>query len=166
MIWVSLCLAYFVLAAWLHAAVRRMRPGANTVAVFLVVGAASGIALVISLRSIANLPVLCVAAGAFLYAFLCELYIFAFTFAFGSVSAEVLLAHLDGGLTARDGSAASQDVMIRRRLSGMCASGLLLERSGAYEITGKGRLAARADRVLGGFFRHERAASTGHRGSS
>ena len=90
-----------------------------------------------------------------LYAFLAELYIFTFTFAFGSVSASVLVGHLEGDSGAEAPRDVQKDLMIRKRLEGMCASGLISEMDGAYSATRKGRFAATIGRMLKGYFGHK-----------
>jgi hypothetical protein len=160
MSWLFITLAYLGLAAALHAVLRRLMPGMNTVAIFILAGAACGLALITTLLGLRGAPPLCVAAGVSLYAFLAELYIFSFTFAFGSVSASVLVAHLDGEPGVEAALEVPKDLMIRRRLEGMCASGLISEKDGDYQATGKGRFAATVGRILKGYFGH---GQSGHR---
>jgi hypothetical protein len=155
MTWLLLGIAYFAAATLLHSAFRRLRPEANTVAAYLGLGSACGAALVLNLTIGLHSGSLQFLAAMSLYAFLSELYIFAFTFAFGSVSAAALVSHLDKDGAGEGGSEPPPELMIRRRLEGMCASGLLLEREGGYCATGKGRFAALAGGALRGFFRHE-----------
>jgi len=154
MTWLLLGIGYFAGAALLHSVFRRLWPGANTVAAYLVLGGACGAALLLNLALGLHAGGLRFFAAASLYAFLSELYIFAFTFAFGSVSAAALVSHLER--PGADGvyPGPPPEFMIRRRLEGMCASGLLLERDGAYRATRKGRFAALAGRDLREFFRH------------
>jgi hypothetical protein len=160
MSWLFITLAYLGLAAALHALLRRLVPGMNTVAIFLVAGAACGLAVIATLMQLRGAPPLCAFAGATLYAFLAELYIFSFTFAFGSVSASVLVGHLEGEGGGDVALEVPKDLMIRRRLEGMCASGLIFEKAGAYQATGKGKFAAAVGRMLKGYFGHRHS---GHR---
>jgi hypothetical protein len=148
-------IAYFAGAALLHSVFRRLRPATNTVAAYLALGGACGAALLVNLALGLHADALTVFSAAALYAFLTELYLFAFTFAFGSVSAAALVSHLGPSWAAEGGAGAQPEFMIRRRLEGMCASGLLVERGGVYCATGKGRSAALAGRALRAFFRHE-----------
>jgi hypothetical protein len=161
MTWMAPCVAFFLLAACLHAAVRRIAPAVNTVTAYAACSSACGIALALCLLSPGSLGAVRAAAALGLYAFLSELYVFTFTFVFGSVSASVLLSHLGDAAPAAGEAPAPADVMIQRRLAGLCGAGLLSERHGSYEITAKGRLVAFLDRSLGAFFGHERPAPGG-----
>jgi hypothetical protein len=162
MSWLIITLAFLALSAALHALLRRLMPGVNTVAIYMLTGTACGVALIATLLRLQGAPPLCAAAGVSLYAFLAELYIFSFTFAFGSVSASVLVGHLEGESGAEVAREVPKDLMIRRRLEGMRASGLLSEKDGAYQATGKGRFAATLGRMLKGYFGHR---NSGHRAS-
>ena len=151
---IMLALGYFAFAASLHAVSRRVKPRVNTIQAFLVVGTACGSCLLYNLVMLPNPAALTVTAGLLVFAFASELYIFAFTFVFGSVSASVLLAHLRPGRRPADPPAVGPDIMLRRRLEGMCASGLVRQENGIYEVTQVGRCLASAGRALAGFFRH------------
>jgi len=155
MTWFLLCLLYFFLAASLHAAFRRIRPGFNTVVAYLAIGSVCGLALATHLLIGTYPGTLRLVAALSLYAFLIELYLFAVTFVFGSISAAVLVSHLERAGAAEGGPDVSPELMINRRLAGMCLSGLLSEHGGRYQATAKGRFCARAGRALRAFFRHE-----------
>lgn len=155
MTWFLMSLAYFALAASLHAVFRRIQPRVNTVAAYMALGGACGLALVTSLF-VGNYPgTLRFVASLSLYAFLSELYLFCLTFVFGSISAAVLVSHLDRDGASEGDSDAPPELMIGRRLAGMCRSGLISENGGRFQATGKGRFAARAGRALRAFFRHQ-----------
>lgn len=163
MIWLALCLSFFVLAVLLHAIARRFLPEINTVAIFAATGGMCGLMLLLSLLVPVNLAPSRIAAGLSLYAFLCELYIFAFTFVFGSVSASVLLSYLEGTSDASDEISVPPEVMVSRRLEGLHSSGLIREQSGFYQATLKGRLISAVGQHAGRFFMHDKAMTCGVR---
>jgi hypothetical protein len=120
------------IAVALHAAVSRLRPKGNRVVQFLACGACAGILLIVELRSAPPLGHLEPASSLAAYAFLCELYIFLFTFATSSVSVSMLLS----------GSAESfapAENMVVKRVERMAGAGLVAREAGCLRLTDRGR---------------------------
>ena len=95
-------------------------------------------------------------AAGVLYAFLCELYLFALTFVLGSVSVWLLLVHLDPRLA---GPAVAETTggfaaMTSQRLDRMRQTGLLEFTSESYRLTPKGRMLLRGAQACRRFFGH------------
>jgi hypothetical protein len=151
---VCLALAYFLAAVAAHAILARLDMPQNIVSRFLLAGIASGLMLIWHSIRIAGLGVSSL-AGIALYAFLCELYIFLFTFVISSVSARILFSMLSGPLSAGD-LEISYDAsgMVAQRLTRLKETGLLRDFDGALRLTQKGRRLHRAFLALKRFFGH------------
>jgi hypothetical protein len=94
-------------------------------------------------------------AGAIVYAFFCELYIFLFTFAMTSITANLLgrLSRCD--LTDTDiEQLYDSRHMVATRLDRLIAIGLVVERPKGLQLTSKGARMARTFCHLRGLFRH------------
>lgn len=150
--WFLLTLVYFLGTVVLHGVVARIFPAGNRVKQFLAAGTLIGAALFahLLLRPGGCWPELL--AGGAIYAFLCELYIFLFTFVTSSVSVALLVSKLDA---SADAPTLAPGKMVSRRLHEMAAAGLLREANGRYHLTPKSLLMVRIYRLLRRFFRHE-----------
>lgn len=153
--WIALTLAYYLGAILAHGAVARNKPAGNRVTQFVIVGGVLGACLLshLVLRPGAAGPA--VLAGALVYAFLCELYIFLFTFVTSSVSVALLIAQLDGPGATDEAPTLAPGEMVGRRLRDMAGAGLLTETDGRFALQPRARLMVRFHRALRDFFRHE-----------
>lgn len=125
----------------------------NAFNAFLTVGGSLGVALVVLM--FLSYPVNTAVSGTIVYALLCELFIFAFTFVHSSVSANLLVrldrrpmdrAEIDGLYDDRG--------MIQQRIDGLVRTGLLQEREGSLRATAKGVVLARAFDIFRRLFGH------------
>jgi predicted transcriptional regulator len=153
MTWIAWTLAAFPLSAAGHAMLSRIPLPGNAVAKFLGVGGVVGLILVMRLfyRDGLSLPLLAAIA---LYAFLCELYIFAFTFVISSVSVAIL-CDLKISHVMRHTNESNGEEMTARRLRRLKENGFLIEEHGRYLLTKKGRFLVSSMRFLRRTFRHE-----------
>lgn len=152
--WLIASIISFSLALFLHAAVCRLpRPG-NTVVRFFIVGSVIGCALILVLAlSYGFSPQL--AAGSLVYAFLCELYIFLFTLAISSVSANLLLNLSYGGMTQQQiEHKYNSSLMVTQRIDRMIATGLIQETTQGITLTARGSRLFGFLEGLRQFFRH------------
>lgn len=154
--WLLADLLAVAVALTLHAAVCRSgRPG-NTVLRFLIVGCLPGGLLLLWLASSYGFsPQLM--AGVMVYAFFCELYIFLFTLALSSVSANLLLNLSYGRMTqGQIERRYDSSCMVIQRIDRMIATGLLLESNGVLCLTRRGENLLALLECLRRTFRHAR----------
>jgi len=88
--WLFISIISFISAVIFHAVISRLIPSKNRVLLFLFVGSPIGIYLICLNYSLYKLFSIETFASTLLYAFLCELYLFLFTFALASISANLL----------------------------------------------------------------------------
>jgi hypothetical protein len=155
MIWLEISLVAFFAATVAHCVFTRLPGPLNSVSRFLVVGGLVGLALIGMLWRL-QVPTISAVAGILLYAFLCELYIFMFTFVIGSLSVGILMELLTTGAALRPDPEAGSE-MTRRRLVTLERNGFLANIRGALVLTRKGRTTVFLYRSLRAFFRHDAA---------
>jgi len=148
----------FLLTLITHVACAMVFPSVNRVKSFLVVGALVGVGQV--LVALYRWPLEVVVPSVVLYAFLCELYLFAFTLALGSISANLLMRLRHGPLLPRTlNEHYSGELMTRIRLDRLCQSGFLEKNGEGWVPTARARRLAKLFAKLRRFFRHDQAAS-------
>lgn len=157
--WMTYALLAFLSALAAHAIVSRRWPGGNRVMQFLAVGGLAGLGLLAQLARYYGTLALQTAAGALSYAFLCELYLFLFTLALSSVSAN-LLARLGGG-ELTDGEIAAlydSEQMVRNRIERLVATGLLVASTPVLKVSVRGERLLAALGMMRRLFGHDAAA--------
>jgi hypothetical protein len=144
-----------ILAVIGHASLRGVPLPLDVVARFLLTGGIIGAGLVWWLVSRYGVSATQTWAGAMVYAACCELYIFLFTFAMTSITANLI-----GKLSRRDLTETdieelydSRD-MVASRLDHLIAIGLVVERPTGLQLTTKGARMVRIFYQLRGLFRH------------
>jgi hypothetical protein len=140
----------------LFGAMRRLKPNANSVLTFLMLGFPIGTALVIDLGISYGWLSLHLLAGAAAYAFSCELLIFLFTLVIGSVSVSLLLSVATGGFKGGTQKPSEPRTMLMQRLIALKNAGLIDERAGFYRGTSKGKRLVTVMNTLRHIFAHER----------
>lgn len=147
----------FSLTAAVHAAWVRLPFGGNAVGKFFVVGTVFGIPLLFQAvirQTVADW------SAVVSYAFVCELYVFLFTFVGSSVSARLILKLREGPLSDEAIASINDSAgMVDRRLQRLRAVGLLTPDGDGDRVSPRGRRLVRAFRVLQRFFGHAGAAS-------
>jgi hypothetical protein len=152
----ALAVFYFVVAVCLHGGLARLHIPLNIVAKFVLPGGVLGLLLIWHLVGAGGVSVASL-AGILLYALLCELYIFLFTFVISSVSAKILFSMLQRSMTTEELNAAyDTSGMVAQRLVRLQATHLIWESGGVLRLTPKGLYLYRAFRVFKRFFGHER----------
>jgi hypothetical protein len=138
-----------------HAGLCRVSMPLNVVARFLVTGGVVGACLVWRLLVSYGTAAPQTWAGALTFAFACEFYLFLFTLAITSVSAN-LLAHLSRrAMTNLDiEQLYDSRQMVAARLDRLIAGGLLAEGPTGLRLTAEGARTVRTFRRLRDFFRH------------
>lgn len=152
----------FLFAVALHSGLCHARSRYGPIAMFLFSGGAVGFTFGATMIVLRFVPIDALTA-ILVYAFLCELYLFSFTLASGSVSASLLL------LLATMGEASVDEIedryssarMVANRLTKLQKSGFV-ERteSGSYGLTSRGDAAVRLCARLRRFFGHDRPSRT------
>jgi hypothetical protein len=138
-----------------HAGFCRVSMSLNVVTRFLISGGLVGVCLVWWLLNRYGATAPQAWAGALVYAFCCELYIFLFTFAMSSIT-----ANLVGRLSRCDMT--DKDIeqfydsrhMVATRLDRLVAIGLVDEQPAGLRLTSGGARMVRTFRLLRGVFRH------------
>lgn len=148
--WSLLTIGYFAFAVGLHAATARLKPAGNRVLQFLLAGGACGAALVLHLTRMKGITSPEWLAGVAVYAFVCELYVFLFTFVTSSVSVALLVGQGDAG-----GPSLSPAEMVGQRLHTMSAAGLLDYHDGRFQLNRRSSIMVAVYRGLRRFFRHD-----------
>ena len=156
--WLIYLLVALAVALLAHAVLSRAAPGVNTVVGFLSVGSVAGIGLLGVLASHYGATSMQTVSALALYAFLCELYIFLFTLAMSSISANLLVRLDRGGLTEQEiDRLYDSSKMVDERIGRLLATTLLKEEPSVLTPTPEGiRLLRILDR-LRLFFRHDGA---------
>jgi hypothetical protein len=151
--WLGWVLLSYGVAVLGQTAILRWRVLGNSMVAFLVCAIPVGSAIVGALFNLCPLtPAL---SGTLLYGFLCEVWMFAFSSTFSSVSASLML-HLRAGAMRRDEIDQLYDnaSMIRRRIGWLQAIGAAEETNSRLEPTRRGRRMASAFNAVRGFFGH------------
>lgn len=132
---------------------RRLELMRNPLAAFLLSGTVLGVWLMAVLYHGTTPTVM--TTGTLLYALLCELYIFLFTFAYSSVSAN-LLVRLRGRILQRDviDHLYESDAMVTQRVRGLIEVGLLTDTDGSIVATPRGKTVATIFATVRRFFGH------------
>ncbi|MEQ8641162.1 MAG: hypothetical protein RIE31_11265 [Alphaproteobacteria bacterium] len=153
-----LVLGYWAASILALTMVCRLPVSGTAVHRYLVVGGLIGLAMLLHAYFIFGLTIAWWISALF-YAFVCELYIFAFTLVGSSISAGLLLRLRQNPLTVEEIEAAySPASMVESRLHKMEATGLLeRQENGEMRMTERGASLQRAFAMLRRFFRHEAA---------
>jgi hypothetical protein len=159
--WLVVVAVYTALAVSLHALLRRIAHRINSVAVFVLIGGAVGIGLVVYLV-VVDLPTSELWAVLVLYALACELYTFLFTLVMTSVSAGLLLTLRTGSIIETELTEHSDpDEVARVRIERLVTGGLLREDGGNLTPTAKGRRLVWVFAILATIFRHHPPITSG-----
>jgi membrane protein implicated in regulation of membrane protease activity len=146
----------FLASVVLHALVVRFRRSVNRVVSFLCVGCFTGGVLLIFLAGHHGFLSAQVFGAAMIYGFICELYLFLFTFALSSISANLLVTLHRRRLTDTEiESLYDSRRMVSHRIERLEHTGLLQAVGDRYEVTRRGRRFLRLLGALRGFFRHD-----------
>jgi hypothetical protein len=154
----SYAVTSFFLVVIIHMICARVFSSVNRVKSFVAAAAliGCGLAVVALCRTSLDIAI----SSLVLYAFLCELYLFAFTLALGSISANLLVRLRRGSLPLRRlNEHYSGELMTTIRLERLCQSGLLEGDSDGWILTPRGRRLAKVFAKLRRFFRHGHPAS-------
>jgi hypothetical protein len=152
--WIGVGMA-IVGAVVAHAIFARVAPARNTV-ILSIVGALSVGLMLVAWAGWTFGPVSSdFVSAAVTYAAFCELYLFMFTLALSSVSANILV-RLAAGPKDRSELDSSYDSrgMVEQRLARMQAAGLIVTRRDHLSLTFRGRAIVKAYRLLRSLFRH------------
>jgi hypothetical protein len=154
-VWLIGTSAAFVVALAAHALLSRTWRTLNRVAGFLIVGSLVAPLLLWTLKFHFGLSSMHTLSALAFYAFLCELYIFLFTLAMSSISANLLVRLAAGTLSQEEiDRLYESSKMVDERIRRLVSASLLEEGASGLRPTEGG---ARLLRILGGlrtFFRH------------
>jgi hypothetical protein len=153
--WLAAALVALIPAVVGHASLCRASMPVDTVTRLLIAGGLVGAGLVwwLATRYGATAPQTW--AGAAVYAFCCELYIFLFTFAMSSITANLLGRLSRRALTdAEIKRLYDSRAMVATRLDRLIAIGLVIERPTGLELTQRGARMARTFQRLRRLFQH------------
>jgi hypothetical protein len=149
-------LGCFITAVAAHAVICRAPISTNIVFRFILVGGFLGIGLVWWLQSrygVAKPQFWC---GVFVYGLCCELYVFLFTLAMGSISANLLVDLSRQAMTTFEiDQLYDSRTMVSSRVDRLVAVGLFNVASRGLELTRKGERTVLIFGRLRGFFRHQ-----------
>jgi hypothetical protein len=147
-------LGVFVGAVIAHAVVCRLPIGLNIVFRFVLVGGVLGLAWTWWLYGTFGLaPQFC--AGVLVYGLCCELYVFLFTLAMSSISANLLVSLSRRAITTAEiEQLYDSRAMVSSRIDRLVAVGLFDETPAGLELTAKGARTVRTFGRLRTFFRH------------
>jgi hypothetical protein len=153
--WILGALFGLLIAALGHAALSRASMPFNVVTRFLIIGGLIGAALVWWLLSRYGATAPQTWAAVLVFAFCCELYIFLFTFAMSSITANLLAKLSRVEMTDADiEQLYDSRHMVATRLDRLVAVGLIDERPTGLRLTTKGTRMVRTFRWLRSLFRH------------
>lgn len=153
--WLIFLLAALAVALLAHATLSRTIKGLNRVIGFLVVGSAIGVGLLAALASRYGIASMQTIAALVVYAFLCELYIFLFTLAMSSISANLLVRLNRGNLTEQEiNRLYNSSRMVEERIERLVATKLLEEENFRLAPTSAGTRLLHMLDWLRRFFRH------------
>lgn len=151
----------FIGAVFLHAIVMRVYPAKNRVAAFLAIGSVIGLVLAIILFKRDGWITLQMIGGLALFALLCELYLFLFTLALASISANLLVVLLSDKLDyKRIENLYDSKGMVEKRFIRLISTGLIEQKAiesktVGYQVTGSGDRVLKFLNMLRQFFGHE-----------
>lgn len=152
--WVLLPVGAFAVAILLHGLVVRLALRVDSVRRFLLVGFPIGIFVVASAFALFGMTIRGFAA-IFLYAFLCELYMFVFTLVLSSVSATMLIMLRRRSVKASAfTSAYDPREMVFLRLERLLRNGFVERVDGRLAVTSKGMTVHKAFKRLQQFLGH------------
>jgi hypothetical protein len=144
-----------VVAAMGHAALCRASMPLNIVTRFLITGGLVGAGLVWWLFNTYGLAAPQAWAGAVVYAFSCELYVFLFTFAMSSITANLIARLSRSDMTDSDiEKLYDSRHMVATRLDRLVAVGLIEDLPSGLRLTTEGTRMVTTFRWLRDFFRH------------
>lgn len=138
-----------------HTILARVAPRRNTVMLYLAAGLIVGLTLIGWAGWTFGVLSIEFVSAALTYAAFCELYIFLFTLALSSVSANILVR-----LAAGPKDAVALDVsydsprMVEQRLTRMKGAGLIVWKTHGFRLTRRGAVIVKAYRLLRQLFRH------------
>jgi len=160
--WLLAAVVTFLASVVLHALVVRFHSSMNRVVSFLIVGCGAGAILLIFVGEHHGFLSAQVFGAAMTYGFICELYLFLFTFALSSISANLLVT-LHGRKLTDANIAALYDSkrMVSHRIGRLEHTGLLQAVGDRYEVTRRGRRLLGLLGALRGFFRHDDESNAG-----
>jgi hypothetical protein len=159
--WFTAAIGTFFTTVLLHAWAARLFPARNRVAAFMLIGTPIGVALVVMAGGRFGWLSLQTIAAAATYAFLCELYLFLFTLALASISANLLVTLRAGAMTYKEiEQLYDSRSMVLTRFNRLISSGLIrLSSAGVegegYELTERGERLLGALNILRRIFRHD-----------
>ena len=151
---------FLFLLIFIHSIYLRVIPSANRVKSFIALGIPFGIILIIV--CIAKYGMLSPSAWApvFLFAFLCELYLFLFTFALASISANLLSNMYSKPMSFKDIELLYDErQMVLMRFNRLISSGLIVlisvgHEGEGYAVTAKGEKLLKILEYLRNAFKH------------
>jgi hypothetical protein len=153
--WFAGAFAGLMIAIAGHAGICRASMPLNVVTRFLIAGGLAGVCLLWWLVDRYGMTAPQTWAAALLYAFCCELYIFLFTFAMSSVTANLVGRLSRCNMTDADiEQLYDSRHMVATRLDRLLAVGLVEERPAGLRLTTEGARMVRTFRLLRGLFRH------------
>lgn len=153
--WLVGTLLFFGFAVLAHAGLSRVQLPLNVVLRLLIVGGIIGVGLAWGLLENYGIAAPQTWAGLLIYGFCCELYVFLFTLAMSSVSANLLVNLLQRKMTSSDIERLYDSrQMVEARLDRLIGAGLLAETSNRLRPTPKGVRMVRIFSRLRAFFRH------------
>jgi hypothetical protein len=153
--WFVGALLALIVAVVGHAGLCRASIPLNVVTRFLITGGLVGAGLVWWLLGRYGATAPQTWAGAMVYAFCCELYIFLFTFAMSSITANLVAKLSRCDMTDTDIEQLYESrQMVATRLDRLIAVGLIMEHTGELTLTAQGERVVRVFRRLRALFQH------------
>lgn len=138
-----------------HAILTRAAPRANAVLLFLAGGTTIGLALVAWAWHVFGLVSIPFVSAVVSYAALSELYVFLFTLALSSVSANIIVRLTAASPGAADLARSYSGVdMVQQRIARLQAAGLIVGTADGFVLTRRGTLVVAGYRMLRALFRH------------
>jgi len=151
--WLAMCFAAFCAAVLGQLVLLRLGVVGNSVVAFVGFGAVVGIALMTVLFHFYPFDI--ALSGTLLYAFICELHTFLFTFAFSSVSANLLVRFGIAPMNRAEIDDLYDDrCMIQDRIAGLRGIALITVVDGRIAPTANGRALAFLFNAARAFFMH------------
>ena len=153
MSWLWITIGAWVVTVGGHAVMGRVAAKMNPLTGFLLIGCNVGLLLAAILFATCATSWIAIASGLLLYAFLCELYIFSFTFVISSISVALLLqAKLGAGGGVKSPEDGSE--MTARRVEGLIKTGLVARGPQGLRLTAKGAFLNRCNNFFRRLFGH------------
>lgn len=154
MSWLWQAAAFFLIAVLGHALTCRWGTRGSSVPKFILNGCLIGLVLIGRsgwLRGVTAERLALLSS----YAFLCELYLFFFTFVRSSISAALLFALKQKPLSEIEIDESHSDTsMVEGRVRMLCEAGFLVPADSGYSVSRKGGFLVASFRFLQSFFRH------------